>query len=151
MSINPQHLRPGNWIHCKGSSHYGIVTGEILAEMERDEKFREKFEYIELSGELLEAAGFIKNGFHQYELSLPKTYSCADRIIYFAGDYLYLEEPSQRRVNSDLIALWNKDMMGKFYVHQLQNIFLDLTGTELPLPESAKIIPQVLQKQNSLP
>lgn len=146
MSVNPSHLRPGNWIHCKGSSHYGIVTGDLLALLEKEEKMREKFEGIELTGELLEAAGFIKNGFHQHELSLPKTYSCVDRVIYFAGNYLYLEEPSQRRVNSDLIALWNKDMMGKFYIHQLQNIFLDLTGFELPLPESAKRINLAVEK-----
>ena len=140
--IDPKVLRIGNWIHRKGSSHYGVVTGAILAEMERDEKFREKFEGIELTEELLIAGGFIINGFKQPELLLPKTYSCAERVIYFAGDYLYLEEPSQRRVNSDLIAIWNKDLMKKFYLHQLQNLYLDLTGFELPLPESAKIIPQ---------
>lgn len=133
MSINPAHLRIGNWIHCKGSSHYGVVTGDILAEMERDEKFRDKFQYIELTDELLETAGFIKdrNGF-----ALPDKMSLSFSITRH-GEYLpcWLDKvlfPNGQRVVQ--------------YVHELQNLYFCLTGSELPLPESAKIIPQAIER-----
>src|SRR5689334_17066 len=56
--IDPKVLRIGNWIHCKGSSHYGIVTGDLLALLEKEEKMREKFEYIELTEQIMKAAGY---------------------------------------------------------------------------------------------
>lgn len=132
MSVNPSHLRIGNWIHCKGSSHYGVVTGEILAEMERDEKFREKFEPIELTPELLEAAGFIEMmvlNRHALTLTTVKGTFVSGKI----GDRHYIE------------YTWVVSLSPLIYhIHDFQNIYFAAIGSELPLPESAKIIPQTI-------
>lgn len=129
--VTPSHLRPGNWIHRLGSSRYGIVNGALLALLEEDEKERERFEYIELTGELLEAAGFVE---------------CHDR---YGG---WIQSPGKYRLRvmkDDSGYLWqlsNKQVRLQ-HLHELQNLaFLLCEGQELPLPESALIINQTLEK-----
>lgn len=133
MSVNPSHLRPGNWIHCKGSSYYGIVTGDILSQMERDEKFREKFEYIELTGELLEAAG----GFYNESIG-HWVFNWGRNGVYFI------------RYDERYKAYGFQLGEGKYKIfstlNHFQNLYFFLSETELPLPESAKLIPQELAK-----
>lgn len=129
--IDPKVLRIGNWIHCKGSSHYGIVTGDILAKMERDEKFREKFEYVQLTPELLEAAGYDNRHGEGDLYWLPKDRN-HDLGLYNIED-------------GGFDLYWGKIQVR--HVHHLQNIYFIVTdGSELPLPESAKIIPQAIEK-----
>lgn len=137
--IDAKSLRIGNWIHCKGSSHYGIVTGEILALLEKDEKMREKFEGIELSGRLLEAAGFNLDedlGDQKYyqPKDLNKGYGvCLDHtdIFFYSFNHRGIEP---------LIY----DSPNFHYLHHFQNLIFCLTGSELPLPESAKLINQAI-------
>lgn len=133
MSVAPSHLRIGNWIHRKGSSAYGIVNGKLLALLEEDEKERERFEYIELSGELLEAAGWkiVDQGSGAY---LWNETEC----------WLHLYE--RRTEPFGYYTSLNGIVTDIKYLHHFQNIVFDLGGSELPLPESAKIIPQAVHK-----
>lgn len=92
------------------------------------------FEPIPLTAELLESAGFIKDGFHAYNLYLPTALQTAKTLLSFSGDYLYLrQEINDRRFDDSVITLWNKDVMKVFYLQQLQNLYYALTGTELPI------------------
>lgn len=138
MSVNPHHLRIGNWIHCKGSSHYGIVTGDLLALLEKEEKMREKFEGIELNGELLEAAGFVVD---QWELLRHPALKC--RWVTNDLNEELLDKPFLRFDSSLRAQPFCTDV---YYLHHLQNIYLDFVGSELTLPESAKLIPQEVAK-----
>ena len=134
--IDPKSLRPGNWIHRKGSSAYGIVNGKLLALLEEDEKERERFEYIELSGELLEAAGFTNQHGEGDRLWLLEKFPQNDDLRYA----LALLNTVDTGFELIPYALGLKKAPVK-YVHQFQNLFFLVTGgSELSLPESAKII-----------
>lgn len=136
--IDIKPLRLGNWIYCKGSSHYGIVTGEILAKMERDEKFREKFEYIELTGELLEAAGFEFGGYAFPDGSKGERWINGFYLVsrFYTGEGFGIEWIIGGSHSSSGVQI--------IHLHHFQNIIFDLTLKELPLPESAKIIPKTI-------
>lgn len=143
--IDVKALRIGNWILCKGSSHYGIVTGEILAKMEKDEKFREKFEYIELTGELLQAAGFfinednpLKPVCEEWSLKIGVRGDNENVITVNIGNNEKVETFGAYTVNDR----WGSNNFK--YLHELQNLIFVLTGSELPLPESAKRIPETI-------
>lgn len=120
MSVNPNHLRPGNWIYPTGRSKYVVVTGLLLGMMEKNEDLCKEFEGIELTGELLEAAGFIKSD---------------DKYGGWRGPIRILKDDS-----GFLWQLSNKQVRLQF-LHQLQNLTLALTESELTLPDSALIIP----------
>lgn len=121
--VNPSQFRIGNWIHKKGTSRYGVVNGDLLALLEKDEKLREQFKYIELTPIFLIAAGFIED-------DSWSEFKKGDWTINFHihnGTIDYLGE----RIIEGLVPL-----------HRLQNICHALTEEELPLPDSAKIIPE---------
>lgn len=131
MSVNPSHLRPGNWIHKKGSPVYGIVNGDLLALLEKDEKMREKFRPIGLTDELLERIGFEKRNDDFYRLGL----FCISRWEgnkWFWCDARGIDIFPKAGFISDL--------------HTLQNKYFYLMSEELTLPESAKLIPQEVPK-----
>lgn len=131
MSVNPSHLRPGNWIHRKGSSRYGIVNGDLLALLEKDEKLREGFEYVELTGELLEAAGF-RNGIKTLSNGWILGYDYENKML-----FLQVFVQSGNGLVEDIMDLRTNQL------HRLQQFYELFTGSELPLPESAKIIPEL--------
>ena len=87
---------------------------------------------IPLTPEILLACGFEKNGFRQFEITLPKNIISVSSKLFFSGDYLYLRQPNDEKpANDSIITIWNKDLMKKFYLHSLQNLYFSLTGTEL--------------------
>lgn len=135
MPITPSHLRPGNWIHKKGTSRYGVVNGDLLALLEKDEKLREQFEYIELNGELLEAAGFEKHkdGDYNYQID-PINYL---KLITDDEGWCYPHYMKSTNSRYNIVGLNRIKTLD-----QLQNLIFVLTQQELPLPESAKIIPE---------
>lgn len=142
--IDYKSLRPGNWIHPTGRSKYVVVTGLLLGMMEKNADLCKEFEGIELTGELLEAAGFEKDGFNNYNFSINPFPFYGTCKLFFSLDYLFMQQGKEGLHESkhDLVTIWNKDLMKKFYLHRLQNLIFDFTGSELPLPESALIIPQ---------
>lgn len=129
MPITPSHLRPGNWIYPTGRPKYVVVTGLLLGMMEKNEEFCKEFEAIELTGELLEAAGakqvaefddIYRLGQFDFERFRGYWEWCVDD----RGD----NEGSKMRTVQ--------------YLHQVQNLYFDLCEAELPLPDPSKIIPQ---------
>lgn len=143
MAINPQHLRPGNWIYPTGRSKYVVVTGLLLGMMEKNEDLCKEFEGIELTGELLEAAGFklneedrFKTIRKEWNLEINVTGANSNEITFYIGDNDKVESWGTYTVNNHWAANNFK------YLNELQNLIFFLTGEELPLPESAKIIPQ---------
>jgi hypothetical protein len=133
--INPKECRIGNWVAYPSNDFYPY--GQVTARDFILPDFWENCSPISIAPEWLERAGFEKDGFNQYGIDLPKTLSLSERRIYFAGDYLYLQESDSRGRNVDLVTLWNRDIMRAFSLHKLQNLYLELAGQELaisPLP-----------------
>lgn len=139
MPVNPNHLRPGNWIYPTGRSKYVVVTGLLLGMMEKNEDLCKEFEGIELTAELLGAAGFVKD---EWDLLRHPILKCRWITQGFPGDIL--DKPFLRfdSILRGPITDSHKISTDVYYLHHLQNIHFDLVGRELPLPESAKIIPQ---------
>lgn len=142
MSVNPQHLRPGNWIYPTGRSKYVVVTGLLLGIMEKNEDLCKEFEGIELTGELLEAARFIPTPTRRMEgmvSAIPATSNTG--ICYMQSGSIGLVSI----VNDEGEQLKRTVVMCKHikYLHQVQNLYFDLCGEELPLPDPSLIIPQV--------
>lgn len=138
MSVNPNHLRPGNWIHPSGRSKYVVVTGLLLGMMEKNEDLCKEFEGIELTGELLERIGFNRDESSSYRLidngySFWYTRMCslAEKDGKFYPHFNVDEDPFYSWVGDQLPSL-----------DRLQNFFFVYNSRELPLPESALIIPQ---------
>lgn len=139
--IKANELRIGNWVDNRGEMKAitGIVSGIAIGVVYFDKHTNESsgthlLDPIPITPEILERAGFVKNGFKQYELKInDKSFSCVQKKLFFAGDYLYLEELVEggRPKNSDILTIWNKDLMKTFYLHQLQNLIHALTGEEL--------------------
>lgn len=127
--IDYKSLRPGNWIYPTGRSKYVVVTGLLLGMMEKNEDLCKEFEGIELTGELLEAAG----------ASTVAEFADIYRIGNFDFErcHGYWEWCVDDRGDNE----GSKVRMIQ-YLHQVQNIYHSIMGHELPLPESAKIIPQ---------
>lgn len=135
--IDPKALRLGNWIHRKGSSRYGIVNGDLLALLEKDEKLREGFEYVELTTELLRAAGFERNNSLELKKDWFLCYDDFKKIL-----YIQVELDEADGINPVIDRI---DLPQIKELHRLQQIYELFTGSELPLPESAKIIPELSQ------
>ena len=84
---------------------------------------------IELSPEILEKCGFEKEQM-AYSINIDKF--GGGKKLSFSGDYLYIIDSEKREtIPTDIITIWNKDLMKEFYLHQLQNLIFSLTGEEL--------------------
>jgi hypothetical protein len=107
---------------------------------------------IPITPELLEACGFEKDGFNAYNICISPWPETHLKQLSFAGDYLYLREGdlSKNRIHDSLCVLWNNDLRGKMFVHQLQNLYHALTGLELevtlPTLHKRDIIPFMTHK-----
>lgn len=135
--INPASLRIGNWIYPTGRSKYVVVTGLLLGMMEKNEDLCKEFEGIELTGGLLTEAGFEKTTetawkhnslplyIYQYTSMVGGEFQPSKFILYKLGIGAITEIKS---------------------LDHLQNLTFYITGYELPLPESAKIIPEEVGK-----
>lgn len=141
--INPTSLRIGNWINPTGRSKYVVVTGLLLGMMEKNEDFCKEFEGIELTAELLEAAGFGKGGMNDYSRDIF-TFDQSHKFFISGGNCLYIREFQNKP--REMVVLWYKDVRGPMMLHTFQNLYHIIAGSELPLPESAKIIPEGVGK-----
>lgn len=101
--MKANELRIGNWVKddegtCFEMCELKKETGEY------------PYHPIELTLEILEKTGFEKNGFNEYEKSIS-VFDNEYKMLIFCGDYLYLREGgrSGRRMDDDLVVLWNKE------------------------------------------
>lgn len=134
--IDYKSLRPGNWIYPTGRSKYVVVTGLLLGMMEKNEDFCKEFEGVELTGELLEAAGFKYNANYIYSDG-----SKGEKWV--RGFYLISKFYTGEGFGIEWIVGGLHSTCGVqiIYLHHFQNLIIDLTLKELPLPDSAKILP----------
>lgn len=153
--MNAQHLRIGNivtinnsesWPKLKGismkvtglkevdvrgfpNSKHGIDLLEIDTPYPKAySQFDEFVEEVILTEEWLIKFGFTKNVM-SYEINVspnPKSY----KLLSLSGDYLYLKEGFSK-TNCDICVIWNRDYKKQFYVHELQNVYYDISGNEL--------------------
>lgn len=131
--IQASELRIGNWVFNIKKQHLQINIGHLV----NLNSGTCNYYGIPLSPEILEKCeGVWLSPFGDYVLSVyPHKLGNGFKNLIFCGDYLYLEEgpdklkPQER----DVITLWNKDLMKQFYLHQLQNLFYVLVGSELPI------------------
>ena len=136
--IDNRSIRIGNYIKKK-SEYIQVVSIAITNCLcEHSDGHHEKSTYgsvshIPITDKILLACGFKKDGFGNYNLSLLDYDKMGMKILSFARDYLYIREG--RKVNEqsqdDLITIWNKDIKKEFYLHELQNLYFDITGNEL--------------------
>lgn len=144
--IKPEELMIGNKVKSTGLLNGRILTVEnitgrgSLLDQKRvvfflEEKnvgdFCEDLEPIPLTEELLVKAGFEKiAGSYNKDID---SFGGGKRLC-FSGDYLYIiDSETQNTIPTDIITLWNKDLMNEFYLHRLQNLYFALTGTELTI------------------
>lgn len=78
----------------------------------------------------------LKMGFKKEPMEYSKNIDLfgGGKKLSFSGDYLYLVDSEKKNtIPTDVITVWNKDVMKQFYVHQLQNLYFSLTGEELTI------------------
>ena len=87
---------------------------------------------IPLTEDIHKSLGVVKNGFGDYEYQINK-----NKLITFCGDYVYLRDLQVENKKShydDMCTLWNDDLRKrKMYLHEWQNLYFALTGTELEI------------------
>lgn len=129
--IDPSELRINNYVYINNViRQLNVKSFEYAVCNDRCIDVRP----IIITPELLEKCGFIKDGFHAYNLYITNKLQTHPMLLYFSGDYLYLrQENNNRRFDDSVITLWNKNLMKVFYLHQLQNLYFALTGTELDI------------------
>jgi len=132
--MKANELRIGNWVN--GNRPYQVNINVIAThEIERKFKGRNYCEPIPLTEEWLVKFGFERsehcNMFNAYDFVL-KTNCCL--FSYTSSDFSLGIAPSKRVLDScDFIAPIHSSII---HVHQLQNLFHALTGTELILSEN---------------
>ena len=122
--IQANESRVGNWVIRNGET-LQLSNFLLMAEAAGSKDISP----IPLTPEILVKCGFTQNTWKQYEIELNGL-SAVKKVLYFSGDYLYLEEGERQRTK-DLVTIWNTDIMKTFYLHQLQNLYFALTGKEL--------------------
>jgi len=147
ISLLAEDLRIGNWIHSEGKNYkvlaidplnvYQDCKGTIQIETAKHDivgRWLHRCSPILLTPEILEKAGFEQNGFKAWDISI-NPHKGGHKVLSFSGDYLYIKEGSNifAAKDDDIVCLWNKDLMKVFYLHQLQNLYFALCGTELKI------------------
>ena len=121
--MKQNELRIGNWISDQG---YETIVFQINETHVNDDLMLDHFEPIPLTEEWLVRFGFEKSDKYGYFLSPHKesfSDSCFTRLCFFLEEMDFI-------VNSNDYDGWNVHCE---YVHQLQNIYVALTGEELEL------------------
>lgn len=114
--ISENELRIGNWVECNGIRFQ--ITGTHLSAMQVDPSTKEIFP-ISLTPEILEKCGFKKVGDDRW------SNETLCRSIYRSkksGGFDFEDDYGRGICDIDF-----------FYVHQLQNLYFALTGTELEI------------------
>jgi len=147
--MKANELRIGNWIMLDNddvwNEKYNLTYQKIAIDDLKEMKSSVSvFSPIPLTTEILEKAGFLKNGFNNYTLKLPNTLQKTESYLVFSGDYLYLRHYNgENRMDDSVVTIWNKDLMKEFYLHSLQNVYFSLTSEELEFKQP--ITPQTGQ------
>ena len=88
---------------------------------------------IPLTEEWHNRFGVKKNGFNSFEYKLENKTNLFLTVV-FTGDYVMIRQGSEKRIDDDMISIWNKDLTNRdMYVHEWQNLYFALTGVELTL------------------
>lgn len=127
--IKANELRIGNWVNEFGDT-------VIIEKGEEIDSHHQNFEPIPITPEILEKAGFVKDGFNCYNRCISWWSETQLKQLSFSGDYLYIREGElkENRIKDSIVVLWNKDLhKERFALHQLQNLYFALTGTELEI------------------
>lgn len=114
--IDPKSLRIGSRIYWKGKNEV-VIEASDFAELEHDENYFDAGSPIPLTDEVLIRAGFAKNG---NEFTYP------DWFIALSFDC----EESDWHCYELRDSFWITSIK---YLHQLQNLFFSLCGTELEI------------------
>jgi hypothetical protein len=112
--IQANELRIGNWVqHPDSPNPHQVNTYGILNQSEKN-----IFEPISLTEDWLLKFGF-------------ETWHKRDWDIGGVGDGQLLTVTTYAK--NPIVRVWNQDIIHINYVHQLQNLYFALTGTELEL------------------
>lgn len=119
--IQPNELRIGNWfyVHCYGLDPWEYGLTETKIEMHHFCGFENhQFEPIPLTPEILEKAGF----------------SSGSEIYYTLDFFVITKSIDHQTWEFKIKTSWAENRtIGLRYVHQLQNLYFALTGTELEI------------------
>lgn len=91
---------------------------------------------VEMSHIPLTEEWLLKFGFEKEPMAYSRNIDLfgGGKKLSFSGDYLYLVDSEKKNTTpTDIITIWNKDVIKQFYVHQLQNLYFALTGEELTI------------------
>lgn len=90
---------------------------------------------IQVTCDWLLKFGFVKDVFNSFNLSISPWPKDHLKQLSFSGDYIFLREGNLKdsRHEDSIVTLWNNDVKGLISIHQLQNLYYSLTGTELKL------------------
>ncbi len=115
----------------------GMVNSEVKSDSKKwnlDSRLKLEFaEPIPISEDWL-----TKLGFEKQVMSYSKNidFFGGGRRLSFSGDYLYIiDSEKQNTIPTDIVVLWNKDVMKEFSIHKLQNIYYLLTGEKLTIKQ----------------
>ncbi len=117
--MKASELRIGNQVYVNGAMHK--VTGADIFYMSQNEFFgSDKFscDPVKLTEDMLFKLGFK----FEYEKMLDRVYSNGDFVLYW------------NKQNGYRFFYFDKFLsIGFFYLHQLQNLYMDITGKSLSL------------------
>ena len=123
--MNANELRIGNLTYMKSKNKIYMV--DCGSDIDKSDDL----EPIPLTKEWL-----LKFGFEKNRDSFSKNiglFSKEERLSFSGGDLYITDSEKSNTIPTDIIMLWDKDVMKNFYVHQLQNLYYALTGEELIL------------------
>jgi hypothetical protein len=131
--IKASELRVGNWVMWENEENeYWPLPIELGEEIDNAYKYKP----ITLTSEILEMCGFSQLPHFTVQNLWNKNIG-RDRVISIAcvgtpNEIIFLNEEQPPEVKN-IIVLRNYDYDGKTYLHQLQNLYFALTGTELEI------------------
>lgn len=133
--VKANELRIGNWLHLKNSDHIK-VDADNIADIINNPAI---FDPIQLSPEILEACGFVKDG---EKFLIPSSdWDKEDDYIPAQGNVSIYYDESDKSCNFQNGCGLTEYRLGVplFYVHQLQNAWFSLTGQELQVNIPVKV------------
>jgi hypothetical protein len=119
MGTQAHELKINNWVHLKDKGYYQIDSGHDIDEISTHEG-TDYCTPIPLTEDILIKAGFyLDAGKYWKDLNFRKS-----KLCYFNGMLTIMQ-------SVDVIILRTPEMQPTIYLHQLQNLYFALTGTEL--------------------
>lgn len=147
--IKANELRIGNWVEDEVLGWIRVVgihtddvrvifnhmTAERVIEVHSREIKTSELKPIPLTPEILEKCGFtntsVKNPFFDmFDISVPFKRALSVNNPGTPNEFVFFAE-SDGSNSREVVTIRNFDYHGKTYLHQLQNLYFALTGTEL--------------------